>query len=106
MGIVSVQSPVLGEGFSKTLENLDKARVHGYNQAIDDLNTKGYLNTPQWQPIETAPRAERKTIWIWNKRYSEPLPAYSNTFWSCGYCAGMEPTHWMDRPTPQPPEGK
>ena len=45
------QSPVLGEGFSKTLENLDNARVHGYNQAIDHLHTKGYLNT---HPFDVA----------------------------------------------------
>lgn len=57
-----------------------------------------------WQTIDTAPKDKRVAIWIWNKSYSIPQAAWSNTWWSCGFSNGDKPTHWMPRQdTPDPP---
>jgi hypothetical protein len=68
--------------------------------AIDLWNTRA----DNWQPIETAPTKRREPIWLWGPNYEKPGQAMSDTFWISGFSIENKPTHWMPRPTPEPPK--
>ena len=80
--------------------------------------------TPEWQPIETAPKdgtlviaawdaetdpsPEVERIWIVTAAYwmegfdgSVEEPAYPHAWMQADECIPVEPTHWM--PLPEPP---
>lgn len=62
----------------------------------------------EWQPIETAPDAEKeKTVWLFGGRYDEPtLRPSDGSFWRYEKSIGSEhvPTHWMELKIPESPK--
>lgn len=51
-----------------------------------------------WQPIETAPKDGRQLILLKTPYSPGGVPAYSNTWWTCGFSAECRPTHWKPHP--------
>ena len=112
-----------GTGSFPEAKNMN-AQARGWNDCIDRLYANGHLNTPQWQPIDTAPR--NKNIMLMPIR---GIP-FSGDIWNCKNRIDIEEdelirircpngrictlpitwaTHWQDLPPwdsllPQPPE--
>lgn len=80
------------------------------NKVIDHLHAGGHLNTPQWQPISTAPKDGTYILLLegtttfrghWGKFYGESQSKWIDD----GYVNAHKPTHWMYLP-PLPEENE
>lgn len=63
------------------------------------------MKNDSWRPIDTAPRKERKPIWL-KVPGRGPSAAYSDTFWIGGFSVECKPTHWKPRTKPISPISK
>jgi len=75
--------------------------------ALDDANKRiAELEAMmQWQSIDTAPTTGRQLFLLFRVG-GFPYLAYSDTWWSCGFSAGMRPTHWLQIPPAAAKEGE
>ena len=62
-------------------------------------------STPQWQPIETAPKGGAHVL-LWRPSWNWPRSGKfsAGAWWTNGEACGLEPTHWMPLPAAPTPE--
>ena len=98
------------DDIADTIKNNSPYGKSVIQQTLDHLYANGYLNTPQWQPIETAPKdgihSDRSTHWagIWWDTISKAWmteTCYQNEHGFFSWWGGPAyPTRWKPLPPP------